>query len=65
MLRFIQHTLTSIDGVSIFPIISLLIFVLFFAAVLTWVIRMKKSDIEILSSIPLDDSGAEQENEHE
>lgn len=55
MLRFIKHTLTDIDGVSIFPIISLLIFVIFFAAVITWVIRMRKSEIEILSALPLED----------
>lgn len=56
MLRFIKHNLTGIDGVEIYPILSLLIFVLFFAMVITYVIRMKKKDIEVLSSIPLEDS---------
>ena len=45
MLRFIKHNLTSIDGVSIYPIISLLIFFLFFAFMLTYVIRMKKKEV--------------------
>ena len=55
MLRYIKHNLSEIDGVSIYPIISLLIFALFFAIVLTYVIRMKKSRIEELSAIPLEE----------
>ena len=54
MLRFIKHNLTSIDGVSIYPIISLLIFFLFFAFMLTYVIRMKKKDVNELSNIPFE-----------
>ncbi|MBL1280937.1 MAG: cbb3-type cytochrome c oxidase subunit 3 [Fluviicola sp.] len=55
MLRYIKHNLTGIDGVEIYPIISLLIFVLVFVAVIYYVVRMKKSDIEELSNIPLED----------
>lgn len=55
MLRFIKHNLTEIDGVSIYPIISLLIFVLFFVVMFTYVVRMKKSKIETLGAIPLED----------
>lgn len=54
MLRFIKHNLTGIDGIEIFPIISLLIFVLFFAFVITYVIRMRKNDVEFLSAMPLE-----------
>ncbi|MBI1835667.1 MAG: CcoQ/FixQ family Cbb3-type cytochrome c oxidase assembly chaperone [Flavobacteriia bacterium] len=61
MLRFIKHNLTGIDGVAIYPIISLLIFVIFFAAVITLVIRMKKKDVEELSQIPFETS----ENENQ
>lgn len=60
MLRFIKHNLTGIDGIEIFPIISLLIFVLFFAFIITYVIRMRKKDVEFLSAMPLD---IEAENE--
>lgn len=56
MLRFITHNLTGIDGVAIYPIISLLIFVLFFAIVITRVIRMSKSEITELSDIPFNDA---------
>lgn len=54
MLRFIKHHLTGIDGVALYPILSLLIFVLFFAVVLTLAMRMKKKEVEELSNIPLD-----------
>jgi len=56
MLRFISHNLTEIDGIAIFPILSLLIFTLFFAIVITYVIRMSKSRVEEVSSIPLEDN---------
>ncbi|MCE2743696.1 MAG: cbb3-type cytochrome c oxidase subunit 3 [Fluviicola sp.] len=59
MLRFIKHHLTGIDGVSIYPIISLLIFVLFFVFVLTHVFRMRKTQVEELSNIPFETSEEE------
>ena len=54
MLRFIKHNLTSIEGVSIYPIISLLIFFLFFAVMITWVYRMRKTEVDELSNIPFE-----------
>lgn len=59
MLRFIKHNLTDIDGVEIYPLISLLIFVLFFAIMLIYVARMKKKTISELSSIPFEDDDNE------
>ena len=59
MLRFIKHNLTTIDGVSIYPLISLLIFTLFFAIVLYRVIRMSKIQVSELSNIPMDSSETE------
>lgn len=59
MLRFIKHNLTSIDGVEFFPLLSLLIFVIFFAVVLTMVIRMSKAEVAELSDIPLQDGATE------
>ncbi len=55
MLRFIKHNLTGIHGVEIFPMLSLLIFVLFFIIVLMRVIRMNRSEVNELSAIPLQD----------
>lgn len=64
MLRFIKHNLSTIDGVSIYPLISLLIFVLFFIVVLTYVVRMKKSRVHELSQIPLEETETEAVNQN-
>jgi cbb3-type cytochrome oxidase subunit 3 len=48
--------MTEIEGISIYPILSLLIFTLFFAVMLTYVFRMKKSRIEEMGDMPLKDS---------
>lgn len=56
MLRYIKHNLTGIDGVNIYPMISLLLFVVFFVLMFTYVARMKKSRIEELSALPLEDN---------
>lgn len=65
MLRFIKHNLTGIDGVEIYPIISLVVFVLFFTFMIIAVMSMKKKHISELSSIPLldDNEAIEIENE--
>ncbi|AEK24143.1 Conserved hypothetical protein [Capnocytophaga canimorsus Cc5] len=46
--------MASIDGIEIFPIISLLIFFLFFVGLFWWVIGYKKETIKELDSIPFD-----------
>ena len=55
MLRYIKHNLTEIDGVNIYPLISLLIFIIFFVVMFTYVARMKKSRIEELGALPFED----------
>lgn len=59
MLRFIKHNLTGIDGVAIYPIISLMIFVLFFTVMLVYVLRMRKKEIDEISNIPLENGSVE------
>jgi cbb3-type cytochrome oxidase subunit 3 len=54
MLRFIKHNLTSMDNIEIYPMISLLIFVLFFTVMLVFVFRMKKKDVAELSAMPFE-----------
>ena len=54
MLRFIKHNLTGIDGVAIYHILSLLILTIFFTVMITYVIRMKKREVDEMSNIPLD-----------
>jgi hypothetical protein len=52
-MKFI-HYLEKITGVSIYPLISFVIFGLFFLAVLVWVLKTDKQKIYEVSRIPLD-----------
>ncbi|WP_372935308.1 CcoQ/FixQ family Cbb3-type cytochrome c oxidase assembly chaperone [Seonamhaeicola sp.] len=54
MLKFVKNHMETITGVEIFPIISLLIFFIFFVALFWWVITAKKDYIKTVSNIPLD-----------
>ncbi|MBL4745509.1 MAG: CcoQ/FixQ family Cbb3-type cytochrome c oxidase assembly chaperone [Flavobacteriaceae bacterium] len=54
MLKYIKHNLDTIDGVAIYPIISLLLFLGVFLGMLFFVFRMKKSNIEEVSKFPLE-----------
>ncbi len=56
MLKFVKGNLEQIDGVAIYPIISLLIFFIFFVALFWWVISAKKEHIKQVSNIPLEDN---------
>lgn len=60
-----KNVLESIQGVEIFPIISLAIFVLFFAAMLYKIIRMDKAMIKKMEALPLDSNNFVGENENE
>ena len=55
MLKFIKHHMTSIDGIEIYPIISLSIFVLFFVGMLWHVLRMDKSYVKDVEEYPIND----------
>ncbi|MCS3796644.1 CcoQ/FixQ family Cbb3-type cytochrome c oxidase assembly chaperone [Niastella sp. OAS944] len=52
-MKFI-HYLEKITGVSIYPLISFVIFGLFFLVVLLWVLKTDKQKIVEVSRIPLD-----------
>ena len=56
MLKFIKGNLEQIDGVAIYPIISLLIFFGFFVVLFWWVFTAKKEHINEVSNIPLDNN---------
>jgi hypothetical protein len=49
-----QYYLEQITGVSIYPIISLLLFVAFFLGVTWWILRIDKKEIEHMEKLPLD-----------
>ncbi|RXJ50096.1 CcoQ/FixQ family Cbb3-type cytochrome c oxidase assembly chaperone [Gelidibacter gilvus] len=54
MLKYIKHHMDSISGIEIYPMISLLIFFIFFVALFWWVLTAKKEYIDRMSDIPLD-----------
>lgn len=55
MLRFIKENLATIDGVEIYPIFSLVVFVLFFTGMIINTLRVKKEKVEQLEQMPLND----------
>ncbi|MFD0931358.1 CcoQ/FixQ family Cbb3-type cytochrome c oxidase assembly chaperone [Psychroflexus salinarum] len=54
MLKFIKGHMETIQGIEIYPIISLLIFFLFFVVLFWWVFTAKKDYVEEVSQIPLE-----------
>ncbi|MFA9188253.1 CcoQ/FixQ family Cbb3-type cytochrome c oxidase assembly chaperone [Flavobacterium sp. FBOR7N2.3] len=56
MFEQIKHNMETIAGVSIYPILSLLIFFFFFVGLGFWVFFYKKEKIKELSEIPLNDT---------
>ncbi|MBZ9779221.1 CcoQ/FixQ family Cbb3-type cytochrome c oxidase assembly chaperone [Psychroflexus sp. CAK8W] len=60
MLKFIKGHMETIQGIEIYPIISLLIFFIFFVVLFWWVFTAKKDYVEEVSQIPL-----ESKNDHQ
>jgi len=54
MLKFIKHTMETIVGIEIFPIISFLIFFSFFIGLLIYVKRLSKSYVQSMGEIPFE-----------
>jgi cbb3-type cytochrome oxidase subunit 3 len=55
MMKFIKQHMSTIDGVDIYPIISLLIFFFFFLALGLYVFGSPKKKFEEASKLPLED----------
>jgi len=54
MLKYIKNHMESITGIEVYPLISLLIFFIFFVVLFWWVFTAKKDYIKTVSNIPLD-----------
>lgn len=65
MLKFIKHNLEGIDGVEIYPIISLLLFFLVFITMIVFVFKLPKKRIDEVSQLPLDNDTNIKEISHE
>ncbi|PXY43678.1 CcoQ/FixQ family Cbb3-type cytochrome c oxidase assembly chaperone [Flavobacterium hydrophilum] len=56
MFEQIKHNMETIAGIEIYPILSLMIFFLFFVGLGFWVFSYTKDKIQQMSEIPLEDS---------
>jgi hypothetical protein len=54
MFKFIKQYAETIDGASIYPIISLFIFLGFFITLLVYVKKMRKDQVKELANIPFE-----------
>jgi cytochrome c oxidase cbb3-type subunit 4 len=54
MFKFIKQYAEKIDGISVYPLAGQLIFFTFFILVLVYVYRMKKSNVDEMKNLPLD-----------
>jgi cytochrome c oxidase cbb3-type subunit 4 len=59
MFEPIKHNMETIAGVAIYPVVSLLIFFLFFMALGIWVFTYKKEKITEFSQMPLHENQPE------
>jgi|GEM_PF-161368 len=64
MLKYIKHYAESIDGITIYPVISLLVFFIFFVAVLYHVKKMNKEKADEISRLPLEENTGNKEAHH-
>ncbi|MEZ4810338.1 MAG: CcoQ/FixQ family Cbb3-type cytochrome c oxidase assembly chaperone [Allomuricauda sp.] len=56
MLKFVKNHMESIEGVANYPMISLLIFFVFFVILFWWVLTATKEHIKEMEELPLDNN---------
>ncbi|MEX2514097.1 MAG: cbb3-type cytochrome c oxidase subunit 3 [Cyclobacteriaceae bacterium] len=59
-----KEILRSIENIEIYPIISLLMFVLFFIGMFWWVVMMDSKHIDHMKEMPLNDE-SQKNDSHE
>ena len=62
MSRIIKQYADQVNGIELFPIISLVMFTLFFAGVLLHVLSMNRRTADEMSGLPLDRPGETNDN---
>ena len=62
-MKIVSHYLQSIDGIAIYPIITLIIFLSMFIAITIWAMKISKGDVKEMSQIPFDDGMVRDGNE--
>ena len=61
MLKFVKNHMESIEGIATYPMISLLIFFVFFTLLFWWVFTAKKEYISEVSNLPLEEDNHNKE----
>jgi cbb3-type cytochrome oxidase subunit 3 len=61
-MKFAKQYLETIEGIELYPIISLLIFFSFFVILFWWVFSAKKEYIDQMSNFPLIEDQTENTN---
>lgn len=65
MLKFIKHHMSTIDGIEIYPLISLGIFFIFFVILFIYVFGGGKNRFKEISLLPLSDPNDPREQNEE
>ena len=66
MLKFIRHNFDGMNGIEIYPIISLVLFFIVFVTMVIIVMNISKKRIDEVSHLPLEeDDTKNKENNHE
>jgi cytochrome c oxidase cbb3-type subunit 4 len=60
MLKFIKHNMETIAGIEIYPILSLLLFFLFFVGLYFWVFTYNKEKIKQLGNLPFSEETSDE-----
>ncbi len=60
-MKIVSHYLQSIDGVSIYPIITLVIFLSMFISISIWVYKLSKKEVQGMSQIPFEEGELKQQ----
>jgi len=55
MIKFVTHTMDSVDNVQYYSIISLTLFITIFVVFFIWAMTYKKSTIKELSELPFNE----------
>lgn len=60
-----KEVLRSIEDIEIMPLISLVVFMLFFIGMFIWVVTVDKKYVDHMKSLPLNDDEAKDNNHEE
>jgi hypothetical protein len=62
-MNMVKNVLCGITDIHVYPVVSLVLFLLVFAGALLWAATMKKSEAAAFSAMPLNDSTNSREGE--